>query len=157
MASDIFFIFCLDNCRYALRLAAVERATRAAAVTPLPEYAGNILGVINVHGEIMPVVNTRRVFGLPEREIIPDDMFIIVNTSVRNVILVADSVEQIAGFGDGKMTKGADIIPEYPHIESIATLDNGIVIIHNLEHCLAGELNASYEWPEAPPVATNAE
>ena len=81
MASDIFFIFCLDNLRYALRLAAVERATRAAAVTPLPEYAGNILGVINVHGEIIPVVNTRRVFGLPEREIIPDDMFIILNTS----------------------------------------------------------------------------
>ncbi len=156
MTDTTFFIFSLDNLRYALRLVLVERVVRAVAVTPLPELAGNILGVINVHGEIMPVVNSRRVFGLPEREINPDDLLIIIHTDVRKVILVADSVEQITEFAAAAMTKASDIIPEYPEIESIARLANGIIFIHDLERCLAGELSATYEWPEAP-VAANAE
>ena len=155
MPKDNFFIFSLDNFRYALRLALVERVILAAAVTPLPEHAGNILGIINVHGEIMPVINTRKVFGLPVREIIPGDMFIIIRTELRKIILVADSVEQVTGFDPGEMTKASEIIPEYPEIETIARLDNGIILIHDMERCLIGELHASYEWPDTT-VTVNA-
>jgi len=153
MTNNNFFIFSLGHFRYALGLDKVERVTRAAAVTPLPDTHGNIHGVIDVHGEIMPVINSRRVFGLPEMAITPDDIFVIVHTDVRDVILVVDGVEQATEISTGELTKAADIIPEYPGVESIARLDSGIIVIHDLERCLAGQLQILYEMPETQVAA----
>src|SRR5687767_1730159 len=72
-------IFILDDQRYALPLSAVERVVRAVEVTPVPQGPKGIVGVINVEGEVVPVVNTRRKFGLPERGIETSDQFVIAH------------------------------------------------------------------------------
>ena len=60
-------VFALDEQRYALHLLAVERVVRAVEVTALPEAPEIVLGVVNVKGRIVPVINVRRRFRLPER------------------------------------------------------------------------------------------
>ena len=57
--SDIaqLVVFRLDERRYALPLAVVERVVRAVDVTPLPKAPPMVLGVIDVHGRVLPVLN----------------------------------------------------------------------------------------------------
>ena len=70
-------VFFLNEQKYALYLPAVERVVSAIEVTPLPQAPDNVLGIINVMGKVIPVVNIRKRFGLPEREIDLSDQFII--------------------------------------------------------------------------------
>jgi len=61
-------VFTLDAQRYALHLSAVERAIRMVEITPLPKAPEIVIGVVNIHGAVIPVLNIRKRFRLPERE-----------------------------------------------------------------------------------------
>jgi purine-binding chemotaxis protein CheW len=50
-------VFTLDEQHYALHLVAVERAVRMVEIALLPKAPKIVLGVINVQGRIIPVVN----------------------------------------------------------------------------------------------------
>jgi len=71
-------IFSLDEPRYALPLSLVERVVRIVEITPLPKAPDIVMGVINMHGQILPVINVRRRFNLPEREIRLEDQLIML-------------------------------------------------------------------------------
>ncbi len=101
--SNRLVVFTLDEQRYALYLPVVERVVNAVEVTPLPKVPDIVLGVINVQGKVIPVVNIRRRFGLPEREIELSYQFIIANTSKQMVVLVADTVSGVIEPAGGKL------------------------------------------------------
>ncbi|MBF8302857.1 MAG: cheW40H-4 [Candidatus Dadabacteria bacterium] len=63
-------VLTLDEQRYALHLSAVERIVRVVEVTPLPKAPEIVLGVVNVQGQIIPVINIRKRFstGLKSHE-----------------------------------------------------------------------------------------
>jgi purine-binding chemotaxis protein CheW len=63
-------VLTLDEQRYALHLSAVERIVRMVEITPLPKAPQIVLGVVNVQGRIVPIVNIRKRFstGLKSHE-----------------------------------------------------------------------------------------
>ena len=84
-------VFTLDDQQFALPLEVVERVIRAVAVTPLPSAPESILGIINMQGRILCVLNLRQRCRRPAREVDPDDWFILVHTPSRTVVLPVDS------------------------------------------------------------------
>ncbi len=66
---------------------------RAVEVMPLPKAPPIVIGVINVEGRILPVLNARGRVGLPHKEITSSDQFLIARTARRHVVLVIDEVE----------------------------------------------------------------
>lgn len=91
MIDDNFVIFKLDDHRYALPLFSIESILQAVEITRLPSAPENVLGAVNVHGQIVPVIDIRRRLNLPEREIDLKDRLIIVRTSERIVGMMADT------------------------------------------------------------------
>ena len=85
-------LFALDTPSYALPLSVVERVVRAVEVLPLPRAPQVVLGVVDVAGRIVPVVDIRALFRLPARELDIGDHFIIARTPLRVVALVVDRV-----------------------------------------------------------------
>jgi purine-binding chemotaxis protein CheW len=130
-------VFHLDEQRYALPLAVVERIVRAAAVTSLPKAPSIVLGVIDVAGRMLPVLNLRRRFHLPEREISPTDEFLIAQTAWRTVVLVVDEAQGVSECPPGAIIGSAQIVPGLEHIQGIVKLDDGLVLIHDLETFLS--------------------
>ena len=61
-------VFGIEGQRYALPLLAVERVLPMVAVSPLPKAPSVALGVINFHGQVVPVLDIRNRFGLPSRD-----------------------------------------------------------------------------------------
>jgi len=130
-------VFRLDEQRYALPLAAVERVVRAVAVTPVPKAPAIVLGVIDLQGRIIPVLHLRRKFQRPERPIQLDDQFVIVRTWQRTVALAVDQSEGVIERRDGAIVKPGEIVPGLTHLTGVLQLDDGLVLIHDVERFLS--------------------
>lgn len=136
-------VFRLDAQRYALSLAVVERSVRAVEVTGLPNAPAIVLGVINVEGCVLPVLNLRRRFGLPEREISLSDQFLIARTTRRTVVLVVDETQGVIEHPKAEIIGPAQIVPGLGQIQGVVKLPDGLVLIHDLELFLSlEEVNA---------------
>ena len=90
-----FLLFRVADWRFGVPLTLVERVVRAVAITPFPRGSGSIVGVIDVHGSVLPVHNLRKRFGAPEREIDPDDCFVLVCNGDQRLALIAEAVEGV--------------------------------------------------------------
>ncbi|MBI4832815.1 MAG: purine-binding chemotaxis protein CheW [Candidatus Lindowbacteria bacterium] len=130
-------VFTLDGQRYALRLSAVERIVRAVEVTALPEAPDIVLGVVNVQGRVIPVLNIRKRFHLPERELSLTDQMIIARTSRRSVVLLIDAVTGAIELSEGEVIPKEEIFPNLKYVEGVAALREGMTFIHDLDSFLS--------------------
>ena len=134
-----YLAFTLDERHYAIVLSAIEKVVHAVHVTSLPGAPEIVLGVINIQGRIIPVVNIRKRFGLSEREIGLTDRFIIAATSRRPVALVVDSVIGTIEPAREDVTPAEKITPGMEYIGGVIRLDSGMILIHNLDRFLSLE------------------
>lgn len=130
-------VFTLEGQRCALHLSAVERVVRAVEITPLPKAPEIVLGVINAQGQILPVVDVRRRFRLPARELTLDDRLILARTARRLVALVADSVVGIRALSTREMVGAEQALPFAAYIRGVAKLEDGLVLIYDLDQFLS--------------------
>jgi purine-binding chemotaxis protein CheW len=130
-------VFLLDSQRYALPLEVVERTVRAAAITPLPQAPQIVLGVLDLGGTILPVLNVRRRFSLPERDIQPSDQFLIARAGKRPVALVIDAAAEVLELSPGQIVAAAAVAPGLEHIQGVARISDGLILIHDLETFLS--------------------
>ena len=134
---DQIVLFTLDEPRYALYLSAVERVVRAVEITPLPNAPGIVLGVINWQGKILPVIDIRKRFNLPEREMDLDDRFIIARAAGRLVALAAESVAGIRKLTEQESASAAQAVPFAEHLRGVAKVDGDLVLIYDLDRFLS--------------------
>jgi len=132
-------VFTLDGRRYALRLSAVQRIVYAVDVTALPSAPEIVLGVINIEGSIVPVINIRKRFSLPDKEIGLNDHLIIATTAKRPVALLTDSVSGVVDVSPDAVVSSSSILPRVDYMQGIAKLPDGMVIIHDLDTFLSLE------------------
>ena len=134
---DKIVVFSLDEPYYALHLSAVQRVVRAVEILPLPKAPDIVQGVINVQGQIIPVIDVRTRFRLPPREMDLDDRFIIARTSTRSVALAVGSVSGIRELADGEMVDANQVLPEAEYIRGIAKTSDGLILIYDLDRFLS--------------------
>ena len=131
--------FMLDEQRYGLRLSVVERVVRAVEVISLPSAPDIVMGVINLGGQVVPVVNIRRRFHLPEKELSLDDRIIIAKTARRTVALLVDSASSLVEVSASDVIHASSILPRIDYIDGVATLEDGMILIHDLDKFLSLE------------------
>src|SRR6266545_6813431 len=130
-------VFTLDEQRYAVPLSAVERIVRMVEITPVPQTPEIVLGVINVQGWIIPVVNLRRRFRLPEREPHPGDQLLIAHTSRRPVALVIDAVAEVITLAEQDVIGGEKILAHLQYVAGVVKRGDGLVLVHDLDAFLS--------------------
>jgi purine-binding chemotaxis protein CheW len=130
-------VFRLDKRRYALPLAAVERIVRAVEITPLPNAPAIVLGVMNMAGDVIPVIDLRRSCGMPEREITAADQLLVATTGGRTVALLVDETEGLIEPPASAVISVADIVPGVGQLRGVVKRDDGLVLIHDLEKFLS--------------------
>jgi purine-binding chemotaxis protein CheW len=141
----MLLVFTLADWRCAIELAYVERVYRAVAVTPLPDAPDIVLGVINVRGMVLPVVDIRRRFRLPEKTLMPDDRLIVAHSSGRLVALVVDGVTGVIECLEKDITSAPAIVPGMEYVEGVARLKDGLILIHDLSRFLSLEEKTALE------------
>lgn len=132
-------VFILDDRQFALPLAMVSRVVRAVEITRLPQASPMFPGVIDVHGEVMPVVDLRERFELAARALMPSAQFILVDTARRRIALWVDRVGSVAAWEAGDFVTAATLAPGSRHLAAVARGADGLILVHDLDELLASD------------------
>lgn len=137
--TDKLLIFDLSGLRCALPLAGIERILRAVEISPLPQAPEIVMGLVNVQGRIIPVLNIRKLFHLPETEPNLNDQIIIARTTTRLVAIPVDSAIGVAEYSAQDIIPSAELFPGIEYLEGVAKLHDGIIYIYNLDRFLTSD------------------
>lgn len=115
-------VFTLDGQRYALPLATVERVLPMVAVSPLPQAPEIALGVINLHGQVLPVLDIRRRLGFPPRDFGLTAHLLVARTSRRTLAVPVDEVLGVREVAADAVAPPDAVLPGIGHVAGIVAL-----------------------------------
>lgn len=124
--------FSLGGERYALELNDVHRVLRAVEISPLPASPSIIMGVVNVAGQVLPVVDLRARLGLPEKPLAIEDRLLWVNAAGYDLLIPVDTVETVQGFSREAILQATEIPEPAPLLKGIVRLPDGVMLIQDL-------------------------
>ena len=137
--------FSLDDRRFAVPLSAVVRIERMVALTPLPKAPDIVTGIINFHGQVIPVVDIRSRFNMPPRPSELSDQLLILQTGERTIAFIVDFVEGVIDAFRGSV-RGYRIGASHHGIcEGVVKLEDGMVLIHDPDAFLSLEEGRSLD------------
>lgn len=128
-------VFAVEEQKYALPTESVFHVIRTVKITTLPDLPHSVLGIINLHGQILPVYSIRRKMNLADRTL-TTDLLIITHAGERTVALMADTV-------NGVIDCEREINPreqpggEKPGFAGCITTKDGIILIPDPERFLS--------------------
>lgn len=139
--------FKLEKEEFAVDIHQVREVLKMTRVTPLPQSAHYIEGLINLRGEVIPVVDLRKRFELPEGERSEQTRIIIVEIQDSNVGLIVDSVTEVLRFSSSAIQPPPARIAgtRTDLIKGVGKVEERLLIILNLERILTTEEIISLE------------
>jgi purine-binding chemotaxis protein CheW len=132
-------VFSLDGQRYALPLASVHRCMRVVAITPLPGAPAIVLGIIDLGGAVIPVINIRKRFNQPPRDLRLSDHLVVATTGKRTVALLVDETKGVIEASPESYAPAGDIVPRLELVDGAIKLEDGLILIHDLGRLLSLE------------------
>jgi len=132
-----FVLFKIDNHHFALDINSIDKISKLVEITPLPNAPAIVIGIINVQGDVMPVVDIRRRLNLPSKEYELNDHLIIGHTEKRSLAILADDIGELIEIQPKRLTKRGDILPGLGPISGAIKLQGDVILIHDLESFLS--------------------
>jgi len=125
--------------RFALPAAQVGQITRATSIAALPKAPPIVEGVVNFHGELVPVLDIRQRFGLAPRELTPDQHFVFARTVSRAIAFRVDRAIGLVGVDPAQISPAASVSAGIEYVSGIARLPDGLLVIHDPDRFLSTE------------------
>lgn len=125
-------------------LQVVEIEKLDQGITRVPKAPIFVEGVINLRGEIIPIVDLRKRFGLVIRNIGFDSRVIIVDVSGNKVGMMVDEVVEVLRLKASLIDSAPDItkgVDSY-FLSGVAKVNERLIILLNLERALSSEETA---------------
>jgi purine-binding chemotaxis protein CheW len=133
-----YVAFAVGAARYCLPISEVQQIVRHENVTDVPQAPRFVEGVINLRGQVIPVIDMRQRLGVTGAEPPRKSRVIIVDVSGRPYGLHVDDVREIVDVEDtGLATSGLDVInTDVAFVRAIARVDDQMLIVLNLAELL---------------------
>lgn len=138
-------LLAIDGQTYALHFEAVERVLRMVEVTPLPGAPAAVEGVINIQGEVVPVVSIRRRLGLARRGVTLTDSLLVARARSRRLAIIAESVLGVLERPADAVVNVGDLAQDIHYIEGVLKTSDGLVLIHDLDRFFSPEEEQSLD------------
>lgn len=132
------FSFTIGEIQLAIPLSAIKKVIRAVAVTPIPISPLIFYGLINYHGELLPVINLNHRFKLEDNPITPEHIFLIIKNSMRQIVLVADSAKGVLISKDEDIFP-ADFLNQPIEAKGVVRTNDGMIFIYDVEKFLQND------------------
>jgi len=141
--AEQFLTFVLGGEEYGVTILQVQGIQGWDRVTPIPNTPDYILGVINLRGAIVPIVDLRRRFGMPAAEFGPTTVVIVVRVAragkERTLGLVVDAVSEVCNVSAESRKPapdfGAGIKTDF--VKGLATVENRMVILLDIDRLVS--------------------
>jgi len=146
--AEQYLTFRLHGLDYGISIMKVQEIRGWTKVTPLPNSPGYIRGVLNLRGIVVPVIDMRLRFNLPEATYDAFTVIIVVSIGKRLAGLVVDSVSDVINLNPAQRC----VAPEFDghsnrqFIEGLAQVDSKLLVLLDAERLISAEtLNAAAE------------
>lgn len=110
---ESYLTFCLDDEFFATNVSKVFEIMEIPRITRVPLSPSYMRGVINVRGNVIPVIDTRAKFGLPEKADTVNSCIIVLSVAVEGeqitIGAVVDSLHEVVEFGDREVRPAPSI------------------------------------------------
>ncbi|WNG53020.1 chemotaxis protein CheW [Archangium minus] len=130
-------LFTLEGQRYALPMEDVRELIRAVRLTPLPRAPVVVEGLLDLRGELLPVLDMRRRFRLPARPLSSSDHLVVAQAGARRVALRVDRAEGLLALEPGSLDSTPRELPGVGYVAGALKLPDGLVLLHDLRTFLS--------------------
>ena len=149
--------FTLGDETYGVDILRVQEIRGWSPVTRIPQSQSHVLGVLNLRGSIVPIVDMRMRFSLPRAEYTPLTVIIVLSVESpqgrRDFGVVVDGVSDVVDVALAEVKPapelGAQANTEF--IAGLAAVSGRMVMLLDIDRLIGGEVAAA----AAPPVAAN--
>jgi len=104
-----FIEFSLGSENYAIPLLLVREVVSIPEITPIPKSPSHFLGIMNLRGEIISVVDLRKKLKIEVKKD-KEEVVVIVAIGEKNIGVIVDSINKVLAFS-------ADEVSEMPEVE----------------------------------------
>ena len=133
--------FCLEKEEFAVDIHQVQEINRMLEITKVPKSPEFVEGVINLRGKVIPVINLRKRFGLPFKQVDKQSRIVVVEIESKTVGLVVDSVSEVLRLPSEVVDPTPPIVTgvEAEYLSGVGRLENRLIILLDLNRLLTRE------------------
>jgi len=154
-----FLTFQLHGQDYGITILKIQEIKSWDKVTQIPNSPPYVKGVLNLRGVIVPVIDLRLRFGLPEAERDVFTVIIIANVNGRLAGIVVDAVSDVINVGAEQLCAAPvyDGQENREYIKAMAQVDNRLLVLLDIDRLVKAEsLDASAKAASAVMAAKQA-
>ncbi|MEZ6116003.1 MAG: chemotaxis protein CheW [Pirellulaceae bacterium] len=136
--SHQFLTFTLQEQEFGVEILRVQEIKGFTRVTPIPNMPACIKGVMNLRGTVVPIVNLRSKFNMPEAEYNQFSVIIVVNVEQKVMGLVVDAVSDVLNVNRDAIEPAPDLGQnvDTAFITGLAKSSERLVTLLNIEELL---------------------
>lgn len=134
-------IFKLNDEMYGMNILNVSGIENGHKISRVPNSSGDIKGIINLRGDVIPVVNLKAKFGMPYDSNMDSETLIIAKTSTNIIALEVDAVEKIYNLEEADVVnmpviaKGNGVY----YLNKVAKINDKLIIMVDPDKLLSEE------------------
>jgi len=135
-------VFTIDRELYALSIDQVVEIDKLMEITPVPNMGESIVGLIDLRGEILPVVDPEKKFNLKRENLTLKRCIIVCKTANGSFGIIVDDVSKIISFPKDMIDEPPNLIKSKinaNYLKGVGVLNNKVFIILNAEKVLLPE------------------
>lgn len=123
---------------YGLEIEKVQEVIRMKTIKKLPRSPKFILGVMNLRGNIIPVIGLRQKFGLENLEYNEFTRIIVVNHRDKLVGMVVDEVSRVINVPTENIEGNPDMVRDNTKalVRGVAKLEDQVIILVQLDYLI---------------------
>ncbi|AKL94044.1 chemotaxis signal transduction protein CheW [Clostridium aceticum] len=138
MAEKQYVIFKLCGEEYGVAIQHVQEITEHKRATTVPNVPKFIEGIINLRGNITPIISLKKKFNLQEGEIQESNRIIIINIADKQVGFIVDDASQVLTMDEKQIENPPELLTgiDRQYIIGIGKVEEKIIILLDLEKIL---------------------
>jgi len=135
---DKFLTFSLGNEEYGIEILYVTEIIGLQKITRVPDMPEFVKGVINLRGKVIPLIDVRLRFNLPEEEYHDRTCIIVVNMKNITVGLIVDSVSEVLDIPEEKIDPPPEVNKGNSNkfVKGLGKLEDSVKILLDIENFL---------------------
>ncbi|MCL2852980.1 MAG: chemotaxis protein CheW [Defluviitaleaceae bacterium] len=136
---DKFLTFIIDDEEYGVEIAKIREIISICKITKVPESPDYVEGIINLRGDIVPVINVRRRFSKPWKEYDALTCIVVIEYNTYKIGLIVDSVNEVAYIQEENILPPPSSKINYYNqfIRNIGRVEEDVKLLLDLDRLLA--------------------
>ncbi|HEY9059848.1 MAG TPA: chemotaxis protein CheW [Pseudobacteroides sp.] len=130
-----FVVFVLSNEEYGLDIQIVNTIEKMIPITRVPKTPQYVKGVINLRGDIVPIMDLRERFGLPISEETEETRIIIVKFEEIQMGIIVDEVKEVIHINEEQIESTTSLAKEglMENVLGAGKVDDRVITLLNIE------------------------